>query len=79
MKNLETEIHILMKKMKDVKEYEWWNPYIGFFRWLFSSNINDVVYYFPFPRYYLWKSQEAISKFNFLKTEWSLKSKNDIL
>lgn len=68
-----------MKKMMDVKEYEWWNPYIGFFRLLFSSNIIDVVHYFTLSKYYLWKSQQAISKFNFLKTEWSSKSKSDIL
>lgn len=68
-----------MKKMMDVKEYEWWNPYIGFFRLLFSSNIIDVVHYFTLSKYYLWKSQQAISKFNFLMIEWSSKSKSDIL
>lgn len=60
-------MHHFMKKMKDSKEHEWWNAYKGFFSELFKL------------LKYLWKSQQAISKFCFLKTEQSPNSKNDIL
>lgn len=46
-----------MKKMKDSKEQEWWNAYMGFFREAFSSDQNDIAHYFTFLKYCIWKLQ----------------------
>lgn len=43
--------------MKDSKEHEWWNAYMGFFREEFSSDKNDITHYFTFLKNYIWKSQ----------------------
>lgn len=72
-------MHYFMKKMKDSKEHEWWNAYMGFFGEAFSSDQNDIEHYFTFLKYCIWKLQQVISKFHFVKTEWSAKSKNDTL